>query len=209
MKYYAVRVGLVPGIYNTWVECETQVKYFQGAKFKSFTTMREAVEFMNVVVTPIQIHENDDIIVAYCDGACKNNGKSNAVGGVGVWFGKDHISNVSEPLIGERQTNIRAELTAAIRTIEQVNEHYGFDKAIAIHTDSEYTINCITNWIKKWKVNGWKTTKKVEIANKDLIQLLDSLICDRNGTVNWHFVKGHSGIEGNECSDKLANMGCK
>ncbi|WP_455540030.1 ribonuclease H1 domain-containing protein [Terrisporobacter sp.] len=45
-KYYAVRVGKTPGIYFTWADCSEQVTGFKGAKYKSFKTIEEALEFI-------------------------------------------------------------------------------------------------------------------------------------------------------------------
>lgn len=115
--------------------------------------------------------------------------------------------NISEPLAGERQTNQRAELTAAIRAIEAVDSHYGRDKPIQIFTDSIYTKKCITLWIQTWKKNNWKSSGGQEVKNQDLIWKLDSLTSSRAGVISWVHVYGHNGNYGNEEVDKLAVAG--
>jgi ribonuclease HI len=63
----------------------------------------------------------------------------------------------------------------------------------------------ITEWIKNWKKNGWKTAAKKPVKNADLWQQLDDEVTRH--TVNWHWVKGHSGHRENEIADELANKG--
>jgi ribonuclease HI len=60
-------------------------------------------------------------------------------------------------------------------------------------------------WLEGWKKRGWKTAAKQPVKNKDLWQLLDEAI--QRHEITWHWVKGHSGNEGNELADELANLG--
>ncbi len=138
-------------------------------------------------------------VVVYTDGACPNNGKKGAIGGVGVWFGENDSRNVSERLPGEKQTNQRAEIYAAIRALEKLE---GTTGVVEVCTDSMYVINAMTQWIAGWMLKKWK-----DVENADLFQKLQELSCKR--TMIWTHVKGHSGIHGNEMADKLAVAGCK
>ena len=63
----------------------------------------------------------------------------------------------------------------------------------------------ITNYIKRWKINGWKTASKKPVKNSELWKSLDSLNSFHN--IQWNWVKGHSGHPGNEKADALANLG--
>lgn len=151
-------------------------------------------------------HEEEEVvekkpqrIVVYTDGACPNNGKKGAIGGVGVWFGENDSRNVSERLPGEKQTNQRAEIYAAIRALQMLE---GTPGVVEICTDSMYVINAMTQWIAGWMLKKWK-----DVENADLFQKLQDLACKR--TMVWTHVKGHSGIHGNEMADKLAVNGCK
>ena len=74
-----------------------------------------------------------------------------------------------------------------------------------MHTDSNYVKQGIESWIKNWKKNNWRNSKKEPVKNKDLWQALDSALGDHE--VSWHWVKGHSGHPGNERADELANLG--
>ena len=76
---------------------------------------------------------------------------------------------------------------------------------VTIITDSQYVKNGINQWIFNWKKNGWKTAAKKPVKNIDLWKELDDLV--ENHSVDWEWVKGHSGNPGNERADQLANKG--
>jgi len=149
---------------------------------------------------------DEDIIFVYTDGSCFNNGSKNKnkkpIGGIGVWFGDGDKRNVSELLEG-KQTNNRAELTAIIRALEILEKDESKKEAV-IFTDSEYTMKSITEWIHKWKKNGWKTSKRKPVENPDLIKKADRLLSNRERHVNIRWVHAHSNIYGNEQADSLA-----
>ena len=88
---------------------------------------------------------------------------------------------------------------AAIRSLESLNR----DSNVNLTTDSNYVRQGITEWLEGWKKRGWKTAAKKPVKNKDLWQRLDEAVARHN--VEWHWVKGHSGHEGNERADDLAN----
>jgi len=90
------------------------------------------------------------------------------------------------------------ELLAAIKALETLNERC----QVELTTDSQYVKNGINQWIKNWKKRGWKTADKKPVKNQDLWQQLDALV--QQHTVNWHWVKGHSGHPENERCDELA-----
>lgn len=83
--------------------------------------------------------------------------------------------NISEPLKGARQTNQRAELTAILRALEVAPR----DRPVAIYTDSNYSIKCLTDWYKKWEQNGWLNSARKPVENKDLIERVLALINER------------------------------
>lgn len=155
--------------------------------------------------TKYEEEENDpDAVIVYTDGCCINNGKGNPRGGIGVYWGPDHPNNLSEKLEG-RQTNNRAEIYAAVRAVEQAKS-LGVKKLI-IKTDSSFLVNCQTSWVKKWKKNGWKTSAGEEATNRKELEELDAV--EKNISVKYIHVPGHSGVEGNEEADKLAKAGSK
>jgi len=110
------------------------------------------------------------------------------------------------PLPGPRQTNQRAELLAINKALNicPANAH------VRIITDSQYSINCVTEWSKRWKKNDWKTATGKAVENKDLIEPIIAKVDERAGLGNetrFVWVKGHAGDEGNEGADKLAVEG--
>lgn len=134
---------------------------------------------------------------AYTDGACSGNP---GPGGWGVvlQFG-DHERELKG---GESDTtNNRMELTAAIEALKALKEPCH----IALTTDSTYVKDGITKWLSNWKRNGWKTAAKKPVKNQDLWQQLEA--CVAQHTVEWLWVKGHSGHPENERADTLANEG--
>ncbi|KAJ6665923.1 hypothetical protein lerEdw1_001395 [Lerista edwardsae] len=141
-------------------------------------------------------------VVVYTDGCCSGNGRHKARAGTGVYWGPNNPLNSSERLPG-RQTNQRAEIQAACKAIEQAKSQ-NINK-LAIYTDSKFTINGITNWVENWKTNGWKTSTKKDVINKEDFQRLSEL--SEGMDIQWMHVPGHSGFAGNEAADHLAREG--
>ena len=136
-------------------------------------------------------------IEAATDGACSGNP------GKGGWGGLILFEDGSELEIGgfeENTTNNRMELTAAIKTLEKLNE-FKLKKNFKLRTDSKYLIDGYSNWINNWKKNGWKTSTGKPVQNLDLWQKIDGL---RINEVSMEFVKGHSGDKYNERVDLIA-----
>ncbi|XP_042232542.1 ribonuclease H1-like isoform X1 [Homarus americanus] len=148
--------------------------------------------------------DSDGFLIVYTDGACEFNGRNGAKAGVGVYFGKDHPLNVSEPVKG-RATNNTAEIQAASFALELAKAS-GFSK-VSIHTDSQFMINCMTSWLKNWKKKNWVKSDGEPVKNKEDLIALDAASEDL--AVKWVHVKGHAGHEGNEIADKLARQGAK
>ena len=90
---------------------------------------------------------------------------------------------------------------AAISALESLKEPFSAD----LYTDSSYVRDGIGKWIIGWKKNGWKTADKKPVKNEDLWRELDALAVQHD--IEWLWVKGHAGHDGNERADELANMG--
>lgn len=135
------------------------------------------------------------MIEAFTDGACAGNP---GPGGWGVLIIDGE--NRTEIFGGESATtNNRMELTAAIEALKSTAG------PIRLYTDSQYVKNGITEWIKGWKRNGWKTADRKPVKNQDLWVTLDRATSNR--TVEWRWVKGHNGHVENERADALARAG--
>ena len=141
-------------------------------------------------------------IIIYADGGCRNNQSKENVGGWGVYL----VSGSYEKEIygSERNTtNNKMELQSAIEGLKALKN---FSKPVIIYMDSAYVVNGINNWIYGWVKKGWKKSDKKPVENKELWQELYNL---KNKFQNIEFVKvkGHSGNDGNEKADLLANKG--
>ncbi|XP_064195852.1 ribonuclease H1 isoform X1 [Anguilla rostrata] len=143
-----------------------------------------------------------EAVVVYTDGCCSGNGKHGARAGIGVYWGPDHPMNVCDRLHG-RQTNQRAELQAACKALEQARDKN--IKKLVLYTDSKFTINGITSWVKNWKANGWRLKSGGAVINREDFEKLDNLNQDLD--VVWLHIPGHAGYKGNEEADRLSREG--
>jgi ribonuclease HI len=133
----------------------------------------------------------------YTDGACRGNP------GRGGW-GALLVSGEHRRELwgGEAQTtNNRMELTAAIRALAALKRPC----RVQLYTDSQYVRNGVTQWLPQWKARDWRTAGRKPVKNVDLWRALEHEI--ERHEIEWHWVRGHSGHDGNEAADRLANRG--
>lgn len=130
----------------------------------------------------------------FTDGACSGNP------GPGGWAAILRAGNHEKELSGGQRatTNNRMELIAVIRGLEALSR----PSDVTIHTDSRYVMDGVTQWMKRWKANGWKTADKKPVKNEELWRELDEM-CARH-TIRWRWVRGHSGHPENDRADALA-----
>lgn len=133
----------------------------------------------------------------FTDGACKGNP------GVGGWGAILRYGKTEKQIYGGEKvtTNNRMELMAAIQALQSLREAC----EVTLTTDSQYVRKGITQWMHNWKRNGWRTSDRKDVKNKDLWQALDILV--EKHQVSWNWVKGHSGHRENDLADELANRG--
>lgn len=143
-------------------------------------------------------------LIAYTDGAARNNPGSGGWGAVLAVTRKDSQAQPERAVeLGDHlaeTTNNRAELTAVIKTLEWANEH-GLQEVV-VYTDSSYLIQGITNWRHNWQKNGWKTKNDEPVKNKTFWQKL--IAAQKDLTVMYEHVEGHAGIPANERADDIA-----
>ena len=130
--------------------------------------------------------------VAYTDGACRGNPGPGGWAAILNYEGHEKVLSGSE----EQTTNNRMELTAAVKALEALRRPC----RVALHTDSQYLQKGITDWMRRWKRNGWRT-RNGAVKNQDLWQRLDELTAAHD--ITWHWVKGHAGDTLNERCDAL------
>ena len=144
--------------------------------------------------------ENQCLII-YCDGACKANpGKSGS--GIAIY----ETNGERKPILlygdyNPKGTNNTAELNALYESLLIASK----TKEAVIYSDSKYSIDCIKTWAYSWKKKGWKK-KSGEIKNLELIKLSHNLYEEIKDKVQIRYVKAHSGDEGNELADRMANV---
>ena len=130
----------------------------------------------------------------YTDGACSGNPGPGGWGSVLMYNG--HRRELSG---GEAQTtNNRMELMAVIQALETLKRPC----EVVLHTDSTYVMKGMTEWLENWKRRNWRTADRKPVKNVELWQRLEQAI--GRHAVQWRWVRGHSGVAGNERADELA-----
>lgn len=208
-KYYAVKVGIKPGIYRSWDECKKRVDKYSGAIYKSFTTEAEAISFMGDVYlknnsSDAIIEKKEDIektncgdnyssqnkAYAFVDGSYNQGTKVYGFGGFVMNQGEKYIiSGCGQDEEMASMRNVAGEVLGSMAAIE---------KAMELHI-KEIDIYYDYMGIEMWATGAWKRNKKGTIAYYEFMQRVKDKI-----KVNFVKVKGHSGVEGNEEADILA-----
>jgi ribonuclease HI len=227
--YYVVHKGLKPGIYSSWNECKKYVDKFEGAIFKKFTEEEDAHKFLvngfgdgkkPFILTrrnnedkknekKISEHQEDSIpkIFIYTDGSCIKQKNKIDIAGYGIYIPEKNIS-VSKPLLNQKITNNRAEMTAIIESLKYLDEE-DLSKKICILTDSQYSMYIFNGTGERYEKNGYKNEGK-DVPNIDLIKKLLEL--KRSHNIVLLKVRAHTGHKDehsqyNEIADKLATSG--
>ncbi|GFW59445.1 ribonuclease H1 [Trichonephila clavipes] len=232
--YYAVHRGARPGVYRTWTECEAQIKNTRNASYRKFDNEEQALEYVrtggivkatkrelndiiysNHVIKKLKrnnsneeteyvLQNPNETVVVFTDGASAENGRKRARAGIGIYWGHNHPLNTSKRLTG-RQTNNRAEIQAAVYALNQAKQ-IGARK-VKLYTDSQFLIHAITDWIRKWKTNGWKLVNGTPVVNKEDFLELEAV--SKGLDVEWVYVKAHARNHGNDEADRLAVAGAR
>lgn len=162
--------------------------------FKTFPILNKNVLSLEETCENLKIKENEKNITLYTDGACSGNPGLGGWGAILTYNGKEKELSGGEELT----TNNRMELMAVIKGLEAIKEDCNVD----IYSDSAYVVNAfLQDWISKWKLNGWKSSKG-DVLNVDLWKRLCELLDKHN--IVWHKVKGHADNELNNRCDALA-----
>jgi ribonuclease HI len=136
------------------------------------------------------------VVEIFTDGACSGNP------GPGGWGAILRFGDTEREICGgeAETTNNRMELMAAIVGLESLTRPCN----VIVYTDSKYVLEGITSWMVNWKSRGWKTATKKPVKNVELWQRLDAATDSHD--ISWQWIKGHTGDEGNEMADALANQ---
>jgi ribonuclease HI len=232
MSFYAVRFGRIPGIYNCWDECRKQVIGFKGAIYKKFKDKQSAEVFYNnksntyyikqpsrslkrTTTIKKDINKDPNALYIFTDGSSINNGAKNANSGFGIYIPEPEKMRLKiSGKLPKGKTNNYAELKAILEALkilnctdEKILKQTKKDKVVIV-TDSQYSINCITQWYHSWIKKGWVSATGEEVKNKELIQEIQPLTVKHN--VSFKHIKAHTSkkgffYDGNRVVDKLAN----
>ena len=216
-KYYVVWAGRETGVFSDWNYTKSLVDKFPQAKYKSFPSQQAAQEAFSAgsgakvntpapaskPKTPLKHAESSSQaqVKIYCDGACDPN-PGEAGSGVAV-YENEKLQQLWYGLYNPQGTNNTAELNALFQSLLIAQQNIKENKTVQILCDSQYAINCITNWAFSWKKSGWKK-KSGEIKNLEIIQQAHELFILIDKGLSVDHVKAHIGIEGNELADRMA-----
>lgn len=141
------------------------------------------------------MNDVQDTIDIYTDGACRGNPGPGGWGALLLGGGRERELSGAEAAT----TNNRMELQAVIQALRALKRR----ARARVYTDSQYVRLGITEWVAAWKRRAWRTADRKAVKNQDLWEQLDELAAGHD--LEWHWVKGHSGVPGNERCDQLAN----
>lgn len=210
-KYYAVKVGKVPGIYKTWPECQKMVNGFSGAKYKSFTSYEDAEDYLKEDSFSLKIVDDEsklrDVLNfeykgqrVFVDGSF--NPDTNVYGAGIAFVNADNTFADKYSISGNdprlaKSRNIAGEVLAASTAIE-----YAIEKGL-----SELTIICDYEGIAMWGIEGkdqWKRDTPVAVYYDTRLEYAKQ----NNLKLYFIWVRGHIGVDGNELVDRLAKDAC-
>lgn len=223
-KFYVVWQGRETGIFTTWDQTKKLVDKFPGARYKSFPSQAEAEAAFGKGSAPRTNYQSAKPSVTkkaksptkacsgenttkydveiYTDGGCEPNpGKAGS--GIAV-YRHGELTELWYGLYNAFGTNNTAELNALHQALLIAQDNLKKGKSVHILSDSQYSINCITNWAYGWKQKGWKRKTAGDIKNLEIIQVSHSIYEEIKERLQISHVAAHVGIEGNELADRMS-----
>lgn len=232
MKLYAVHKGRKPGIYTTWEECKKQVDGFNGPIYKKFDNRTSAELFLkngfnqksldkfskkqniikkvdekNEKILDELLKDQENRVFIYTDGSCIRFKNGITKAGYGIYIPEKNI-RVSEPLLNQKQTNNRAELTSILECVKYLKKD-DLKKELIIITDSAYSMYIFDKTGENYEKNNFMKDGQ-EVLNKDLV--IKALKIKRTFNVKLVKIRAHTSKDdihskNNEIVDKLAKSG--
>jgi ribonuclease HI len=230
-KFYVVWAGRKEGIFNTWDDCKKQVDKYPGGKYKGYPSLKEAEEAFGsgTIKTSVepgakqalnskkvsshnafetlneaQIGKLNAHTKIFCDGGCNPN-PGNSGSGVAI-YEDDAVSELWYGLHSPDGTNNSAELNAFHQALLLAEKGLDQGQSVVILSDSQYTLNSVTNWAYGWEKKGWKRKTEGDIKNLSTIKACFTLYNQLKESIQIHHVNAHINIEGNELADRMATL---
>jgi ribonuclease HI len=218
-KFYVVWAGRETGIFTDWATCKKHINGFTGARYKSFLTREEAeAAFGNAKATAgtggraatgakiktynaAEVNALPEQVKIFTDGGCEPN-PGEAGSGVAV-YRDNKVVELWYGLYNPTGTNNTAELNALHQGLLIAQGEIAAGKTAAVFSDSQYSIQCVTQWAVGWEKAGWKK-KGGEIKNLELIKDIYALHQTLKDKVQVLHVNGHVGLQGNELADRMS-----
>lgn len=227
MAYYGVWAGHKTGIFDNWNDCQSQTKGFKGAKFKKLnaktleaakkefdegyveksknsTSEKKSTSSKSSSKHEIQNYHLMNGIHIFCDGACQGNPAPSA-SGVAIFMNGVLRKLYTGGYVVDGSNNI-SELKAVIFCLEKAIE---VNRPLTIYIDSQYAINVTSLWSYNWSKNGWMSSNKEPVKNKELAEKAFNLYKKAKPLIKLQKVKSHIGEVGNELADRMAIYGLK
>lgn len=195
-KYYAVKVGRTPGIYDTWAECQKQTSGVSGAAFKSFESREDAENFMTPKSDVTQNYKDTHIVDIFVDGSYEDSMQRYSFGLVVDNIERTTMSKCFNDKRFLSNRNVSGELLGAM---------YAFSWILSNQEEGKlYRINYDYEGIEKWALGDWKTNKALTKCYSKISQYVMELV-----PLKFNKVPAHSGVELNEIVDQLAKEALK
>ena len=196
-KYYAVKNGRQTGIFNTWAECQAQTSGFKGAKFKSFTDLKDAEDFLKDIKNDNAVEkEIDTSLLAYVDGSYNIETQTSG-------FGLAFVEN--NEIIYTDKNSFPGHPYNVYRNV--FGEIKGCEEAIRVAISKQYKSICIAydyQGIESWATGEWQTNNSLTKEYKENIELFSKYIKIYFKKIKAHASVADGGDEMNEFVDKLA-----
>nr|VZR98114.1 Ribonuclease H [Mycoplasma feriruminatoris] len=189
-KYYAVKKGLKPGVYKTWSEAKAQVENYSNAVYKSFSTLKEAKDFLNDNNDLLNISDDKNSCIAYTDGSFNVSDNTFSYGVVIFFKNREfHISQrFNNPDLASLR-NVAGEVIAVKQTIKFCIANK-ISKVIICH---DY------QGVSKWALDQWKANLDFTKEYKEFLNKYKNQV-----DVEFKWVKSHTNNKYNDLADMLA-----